>query len=107
RGLVALGLAGDESHFPGELFVDHFRQAREAGLRTIAHAGEAAGAESVRQALAEVGVTRIGHGIRSDGDESLLDLIAERGIALEVCPTSNVQTSTVPSLADHPLPFFL
>src|SRR4029079_9018226 len=105
RGLVALGLAGDESHFPGELFVDHFRKAREAGLRTIAHAGEAAGAESVRQAIEELEVERIGHGIRPVEDESLLDLIAERSIALEVCPTSNIQTSTVASLADHPLPF--
>ncbi|MEP7009718.1 MAG: hypothetical protein ABJC13_05290 [Acidobacteriota bacterium] len=52
-------------------------------------------------------VERIGHCIRSVEDESLLDLIAEKNIALEVCPTSNVQTSTVRSLADHPLPFFL
>lgn len=106
-GVVALDLAGDEANFPGSLFVDHFRKAREAGLHTIAHAGEAAGAESVRQAIEELEAERIGHGIRSVEDESLLDLIAERGIALEVCPTSNVQTSTVRSLADHPLPFFL
>ncbi len=107
KGVVALDLAGDEANFPGALFVDHFREAREAGLCTIAHAGEAAGAESVRQAIEELGAERIGHGIRSVEDESLLDLIAERGIALEICPTSNVQTSTVRSLAEHPLPFFL
>lgn len=107
RGIVALDLAGDEAGFPGELFVDHFRKAREAGLRVIAHAGEAAGAESVRQAVLGLGAERIGHGIRSVEDPEVLDLLAERGIPLEVCPTSNVHTSTVPDYASHPLPALL
>lgn len=107
RGIVALDLAGDEANFPGELFVDHFRKAREAGLRVIAHAGEAAGAESVRQAVLGLGAERIGHGIRSIEDPEVLDLLAERGIPLEVCPTSNVQTSTVPDYQSHPLPALL
>jgi adenosine deaminase len=107
RGIVALDLAGDEAGFPGELFVDHFRKAREAGLHVIAHAGEAAGPESVRQAVLGLGAERIGHGIRSVEDPAVLDLLLERGIALEVCPTSNVQTSTVPDLASHPLPALL
>jgi adenosine deaminase len=107
RGIVALDLAGDEAGFPGELFVDHFRKAREAGLRVIAHAGEAAGAESVRQAVLGLGAERIGHGIRSIEDPEVLDLLAERGIPLEICPTSNVQTSTVPDYRSHPLPALL
>jgi adenosine deaminase len=107
RGVVGLDLAGDEANFPGELFVDHFRKAREAGLRTIAHAGEAAGAASVRQAVLGLGAERIGHGIRCVEDPSVVDLLAERGIALEVCPTSNVHTSTVASYAVHPLPALL
>jgi adenosine deaminase len=107
RGIVALDLAGDEANFPGELFVDHFRKAREAGLHVIAHAGEAAGAESVRQAVLGLGAERIGHGIRSIEDPAVIDLLLERGIPLEVCPTSNVQTSTVPDLASHPLPDLL
>lgn len=107
RGIVALDLAGDEAGFPGELFVDHFRKAREAGLRVIAHAGEAAGAESVRQAVLGLGAERIGHGVRSIEDPEVLELLAERGIPLEVCPTSNVQTSTVPDYASHPLPALL
>ncbi|HEX7181123.1 MAG TPA: adenosine deaminase [Thermoanaerobaculia bacterium] len=107
RGVVALDLAGDEINYPGELFVDHFRRAREAGLRTIAHAGEAAGAQSVRQAVLGLGAERIGHGIRSVEDPAVLDLLAERGIALEVCPTSNLQTSTVPDYRSHPLPELL
>jgi adenosine deaminase len=107
RGVVALDLAGDEANFPGELFVEHFRLAREGGLHVIAHAGEAAGAESVRQAVLGLGAERIGHGIRSIEDPAVLDLLAERGIPLEVCPTSNLHTSTVATYRDHPLPALL
>jgi adenosine deaminase len=107
RGVVALDLAGDEANFPGDLFVRHFQEAREAGLRTIAHAGEAAGAASVRQAVLELGAERIGHGIRAIEDPAVLDLLAERGVPLEVCPTSNLHTSTVRDYASHPLPALL
>ena len=107
RGVVALDLAGDEANFPGELFVAHFDHAREAGLRTIAHAGEAAGAASVRQAVLRLGAERIGHGIRALEDPAAVDLLLERGTTLEVCPTSNVHTSTVPDLRSHPLPQLL
>jgi adenosine deaminase len=103
HGVVAMDLAGDEAGFPGYLFIDHFRAARDAGLRVIAHAGEAAGVESVRQALDELGVERIGHGVRSVEDPALVERLAEEGVPLEVCPTSNVQTSTVRSYAEHPL----
>jgi adenosine deaminase len=107
RGVVALDLAGDEAGYPGELFVRHFQEAREAGLRTIAHAGEAAGAGSVRQAVLELKAERIGHGIRAIEDPAVLDLLAERRIPLEVCPTSNLHTSTVPDYRSHPLPALL
>jgi adenosine deaminase len=107
RGVVALDVAGDEASWPGELFVDHFRRAREAGLRTIAHAGEAAGPDSVRQAVLGLGAERIGHGVRAIEDPATMDLLAERGIPLELCPTSNLQTSTVASWDVHPLPRFL
>jgi len=107
RGIVALDLAGDEAGYPGELFVRHFQEAREAGLHTIAHAGEAAGAESVRQAVLGLGAERIGHGIRAIEDPAVLDLLIERGIPLEVCPTSNLHTSTVPDYRSHPLPALL
>ncbi len=107
RGIVALDLAGDEALFPGELFVEHFRAAREAGLRTIAHAGEAAGPESVRQAVLGLGAERIGHGVRSIEDPAVLDLLADRGIVLEVCPTTNLHTSTCADYLSHPLPRLL
>ncbi|HIC89948.1 MAG TPA: adenosine deaminase [Anaerolineae bacterium] len=107
RGIVAVDLAGDEANFPGDLFVEHFRQAREAGLHVTVHAGEAAGPESVRQAVLELGAERIGHAVRAVEDTATLDLLAERQIGIESCLTSNVQTSTVPDYASHPLLFFL
>jgi adenosine deaminase len=107
RGVVALDLAGDEAGFPGALFVDHFRRAGAAGLRLVAHAGEAAGPESVRQAVLGLGAERIGHGVRAIEDAATVDLLVARGVPLEVCPTSNVQTSTVRSYREHPLPALL
>ena len=105
--LVALDLAGDEASVPGTEFVDHFRRGRDAGWRITVHAGEAAGAESVWQALNELGATRIGHGVRATEDTALLDYLAEHAIGIESCLTSNVQTSTVSSLEAHPLKDFL
>jgi len=107
RGVVALDLAGDEANYPGELFVEHFARARGEGLRVIAHAGEASGPESVRQAVLGLGAERIGHGVRAVEDPAVLDLLAAGRIAIESCPTSNLQTSTVASYREHPLPRFL
>ncbi len=107
RGVVAVDLAGDEAGYPGQLYVGHFRRARAAGLHTIAHAGEAAGPESVRQAVEALGAERLGHAVRAAEDPTLVQLLAERGIAVESCLTSNLQTVTVRSLAEHPLPTFL
>jgi adenosine deaminase len=106
-GLVAIDLAGDEGNFPPELFVGHFRRAREAGLAVTVHAGEAAGPESIWAAIRELGATRIGHGVRAVEDETLLDYLGEHGIGIECNLTSNVQTSTVPDYASHPLRKFL
>jgi len=105
--IVALDLAGDEQRVPGTEFVDHFRRGRDAGWRITVHAGEAAGAASVWQALRELGATRIGHGVRATEDTALLDYLAEHAIGIESCLTSNVQTSTVSSLEAHPLKDFL
>jgi len=101
--LVALDLAGDERNFPGDLFVAHFRRGRDAGWRVTAHAGEAAGPASIWQALRDLGAERIGHGVRAGEDPALVEHLRARGIGLEVCLTSNVQTSTVRDYASHPL----
>jgi adenosine deaminase len=105
--LVAVDLAGDEAHWPGSLFVRHMRRAREAGLRVTAHAGEIAGPDSVWQAIRELGAERIGHAVRAPEDPALLDYMAEQRIGIESNLTSNVQTSTVPDYASHPLRLFL
>jgi adenosine deaminase len=101
-GLVAMDLAGDEKRFPAQLFTGHFRRSREAGLRTTIHAGEADGPLSVWSAIRDLGAERIGHGIRSIEDAALVEFLATEQIGLEVCLTSNLQTSTVASLATHP-----
>ncbi|MEX2162602.1 MAG: adenosine deaminase [Anaerolineales bacterium] len=100
---VALDLAGDEANFPGQLFVEHFRLAREAGWQVTVHAGEAAGAESIWQAVLDLGATRIGHAVRALDDPALIDYMIAHHIGVEANLTSNVQTSTVPSYAAHPL----
>lgn len=106
-GITALDLAGDELGFPGALFLSHFNQARDAGWHITVHAGEAAGPESIWQAIRELGAERIGHGVKAVQDPALMDYLAEHRIGIESCLTSNVQTSTVPSLAQHPLKQFL
>ncbi len=102
-GIRGLTIGGSEQPFPPELFADCYRTAHAAGLRRTAHAGEAAGPESVWGALRSLGVERIGHGVRSVEDPALLEhLVAER-IPLEVCPTSNLRTGVAASWEDHPV----
>ena len=105
--LVALDLAGDEARYPGELFVKHFQKAREVGWHITVHAGEAAGPESIWQALNELGAERIGHAVTAAEDPALLDYMAEHRIGVETSLTSNVQTCTVPDYASHPARRFL
>jgi adenosine deaminase len=104
---VALDLAGDEANFPGNLFIKQVNQARDAGWRVTVHAGESAGAESIWQAIQELGAERIGHAVNAVDDLALMEFMFERGIGIEANLTSNVQTSTVPDYAHHPLKQFL
>ena len=105
--LVGIDLAGDEETYPGDLFIDHIRRAREAGFRVTVHAGEAAGPESVWQALRDLEAKRLGHAVHAVEDEDLLDFLADRRIGVESNLTSNIQTSTVSDYASHPLRTFL
>lgn len=107
RGVVGFGLANDEALWPPAPFRPAFDRAREAGLMSVPHAGELAGPESVRGALDELGAVRLGHGVRAIEDPRLVRELAERGTVLDVCPTSNVMLSVVPSIAEHPLPRLL
>ncbi|WP_293786156.1 adenosine deaminase [uncultured Aeromicrobium sp.] len=103
-GLVSFGLGGPEIGVPRPQFAPHFAQAIAAGLRSVPHAGESTGPETIWDALRYLGAERIGHGIAAVQDSRLLEHLAEHGIVLEVCPTSNVRTRSTPSLAEHPLP---
>ena len=105
--IIGVDLAGDEYNFPGDLFVEHFKQVRDAGLQVTVHAGEAAGSASIWQAINELGATRIGHGVAASTDEKLCDFMQHHNIAIESCLTSNFQTGTVADLAKHPLTTFL
>jgi len=102
-GVVGVGLGGDEANFPPALYREPFAYARANGLHAVAHAGEAAGAESVRDAVEVLCAERIGHGVRAREDESVLDLLVERRIPLELCPTSNRLTGAVPAGETHPI----
>jgi adenosine deaminase len=102
--LVSFGLGGPEAGVPRSWFTDHFARARAAGLHSVPHAGESTGPETVWDSIRLLGAERIGHGIKAIDDPALVDHLAEHQIPLEICPTSNVCTRSVPSLAEHPLP---
>lgn len=102
-GVVGIGLGGDEANFPPEHYAEPFAFARANGLRTVAHAGEAAGPASVRAAVEKLGAERIGHGVRALEDPAVVELLAERKIPLECCPTSNRLTGVVPVGRPHPI----
>lgn len=104
RGVVGVGLGGLEVEFPPEPYEGVFRLARSLGLGSVPHAGEVAGAASVRGALEALGADRLRHGIRAVEDAGLVAELAGRGTVLDVCPLSNLRTGAVASLAEHPLP---
>lgn len=101
--VIGVSLGGDEARFPASLFVEAFGRAAAEGLHRVAHAGEADGPASIRDAVKLLGAERIGHGIRALEDAATVDLLASRGIPLEICPTSNELTGAV--VADHPHPY--
>ena len=105
--IIGIDLAGDEGNFKGDLFVEHFKIARELGWHITIHAGEISGPESIWQAIRDLKAERIGHAVRAVEDPQLLNYLSEHQIAVECNLTSNVQTSTVPDYASHPLRLFL
>ena len=103
EGLIGFGLGGPEIGVPRPQFQPHFDAARAAGLRSLPHAGETTGPETVWDAIRLLGAERIGHGTTSAQDPELLAHLAEAGIPLEVCPSSNIATRAVASLDEHPI----
>ncbi|KNC48558.1 adenosine deaminase [Thecamonas trahens ATCC 50062] len=107
RGVVAFDLAGPESGFASSKHKAAFELVRKQMLKMTVHSGEAAGAESILDAIRYCGAHRIGHGTTLGDSPELLAYVVNRGIPLEVCPTSNLQTKAVSALADHPLKSYL
>jgi adenosine deaminase len=106
--VIGIGLGGQEAGGPARDFAAVFERARSAGLRVVAHAGEAVGPESVRDAVEILGAERIGHGVSAVKDPAVMDLLDRRRVPLETCPTSNLFTGHyVKTLREHPIrPFF-
>jgi adenosine deaminase len=103
--VVGIDLHGDEQTRPDvEPFVAAFRLACEDGLGLRAHAGEGSGAATVRASIGRLGVRRIGHGVRAVEDAAVVRQIVRAGVALDVCPTSNVLTGTAPAFEGTPSP---
>jgi len=103
RGVVAFDLAGGEAGNPPKQHLSAFYQARNNLLGITVHAGESYGPDSIRQALFRCGAHRIGHGVTLRQDPDLLDYVVDHQIALEMCPTSNVQTRVVTAYETHPI----
>lgn len=103
RGVHAFGLTGNDTAAPAKAFARAFEIARDAGLTSAPHAGEVAGAESVRAAVEELRATRVAHGIRAVEDPAVMELLRSQSVSLDVCLTSNVQLGVVSSVAAHPI----
>lgn len=103
RGVVAFDIAGAEHGNSATQHLEAFSFVRRSNMAVTIHAGEAAGAASIAEAIHECGANRIGHGTRLFEDPALEAYVVDRRIALEVCPTSNVQTRAVTAFSSHPL----
>jgi aminodeoxyfutalosine deaminase len=102
HGVIGIGLGGNESSAPPEPFRNVFQQAKQMGLRSIPHAGETEGANSVRGAIKELQADRICHGVRSIEDKNVVKELVERQIPLDICPTSNIRLNVYPTMSQHP-----
>lgn len=100
--LVGFDLADEERSYPPSMFVDVLAPLADAGLPLTAHYGESTGPQFPREAIEALGVRRIGHGVSVAWDPEVTALARDRGVALEMCPTSNHRTHAVDQLADHP-----
>ncbi len=103
RGVVGFGLSNDERRGDTAAFAPAFSIAERAGLSLVPHGGELLGPAHVTQCLDHLHPTRIGHGVRSSEDPAVLSRVAEAGVALEVCPTSNVSLGVYATLEEVPV----
>jgi len=104
--IVSIDIGGSEEKFPPKPFAPVYQRAKEMGLHLVAHAGEAAGPESIWDAIDYLKVERIGHGVTAIQDPELVAYLHKRNITVEMCPTSNLRTGVIPSLQKHPIRTF-
>ena len=100
--IIGIGIGGDERRMGAEPFREVYAQARDAGLRLTAHAGETVGPESVWAAM-NIGAERIGHGLTAQYDNELVEVLAERQVPIEINITSNLRTACCRSIEEHPV----
>jgi adenosine deaminase len=103
KGVIGIGIGGSEQLFPAGPYAEVYKEARRRGFRLTAHAGEVAGAESIRSAIEDLGAERIGHGVRAYEDPEVVTILKERRLPLEMCIISNSKTGVCPSVRDHPI----
>ncbi|WP_333859446.1 adenosine deaminase [Clostridium sp.] len=107
KGVVAIDLAGNESDFPPEIHKEAFKLAREYGLHRTVHAGETGLSQNIIKSINILGAERIGHGTYAYKDREIVKYLKENKIPLEVCITSNINTSAVTSYQEHPIKKYL
>lgn len=103
EGIVGIELGGYETDFPAAMFKKPYNRAKQLGLRLVAHAGEAAGPESVIDAVNILGVERIGHGMNAKHSTDAIELLKKKQITVETCPISNVKTGVCEDIKNHPV----
>lgn len=101
--IVSIDIGGSEEKFPPKPFAHVYQRAKQMGLHLVAHAGEAAGPKSIWDAIKYLKIERIGHGVTAKQDPELVDYLLNQGIAIEMCPTSNLRTGVVQSPESHPI----
>jgi adenosine deaminase/aminodeoxyfutalosine deaminase len=103
--IVGIGIGGDEARGSAELFRESYAEAKAAGLRLTAHAGETIGPESIWAAI-NIGAERVGHALSARLDSELMEVLAEKQIPLELNVTSNIRTGCCGSFDEHPVKFY-
>lgn len=107
KEIIGVDLAGDEEHFPPELFEKPFQRAKKAGLPITIHSGEVSKPEHILTSVQKLGAQRIGHGVQAEKQNNIIEFLKKNKIALELCPTSNFCTRSVSDIRKHPLKKYL
>lgn len=103
KGVVAIDLCGSEGEGFCEKFIEPIKRAKEYGYRVTIHAGETGIGKNVLEAVELLGAERIGHGVFIKDCIEAYNIVKDKGITLEMCPTSNIQTKAIDSFKNHPI----